>query len=37
MKFIDANDELLVFPVGEDWAGFGFNEKSYNWLKNNWN
>lgn len=36
-QYIDNSDELLVFPVGSDWAGKGFSEKAYNWLNNNWN
>lgn len=35
-SYIDTNDELLVFPVGEDWAGWGFDKKAYDWLNNNW-
>lgn len=35
-KLIDNNDELLVFNVGSNWAGTGFSEKAYAWLKDNW-
>ncbi len=36
MQFTDANDELLIFPVARGWAGYGFSEKAYEWLQNNW-
>lgn len=35
-QYIDSNDELLVFRVAKGWAGRGFSERAYNWLKNNW-
>jgi len=34
-KYIDTNDELLVVKFGDAWAGKGFEEKAYNWLRNN--
>jgi len=37
MTLVDKNDEVLVFPVGEDWAGAGFKEEAYKWLHTNWN
>jgi CRISPR associated protein Cas2 len=36
-NFIDTNDELLVFPVGANWAGIGFSQNAYQWLHTNWN
>ncbi len=35
-RLIDSNDELLVFEVGTHWAGKGFEQKGYDWLKSNW-
>ncbi|WP_294237343.1 hypothetical protein [Chryseobacterium endophyticum] len=35
-KYIDSNDELLIFKTGDSWAGKGFSEKGYKWLHNNW-
>jgi len=34
-KFIDKNDELLVVKFGTEWAGIGFENKAYEWLKTN--
>lgn len=28
--------KVLVFEVGEAWAGFGFNERGTGWLQRNW-
>lgn len=35
-QFIDLGDELLVFNVGTGWAGQGFSEECYQWLRDNW-
>ena len=35
-KFIDSNDEILVFKVGNSWAGKGFSQRGFDWLRNNW-
>lgn len=35
-QYIDSNDELLVFNVAPGWAGKGFNDRAYNWLKKHW-
>ena len=35
--FIDRNDELLVFPVATGWAGVGFQQQAYDWLRDHWN
>lgn len=32
---IDINDDLLVFSVGESWAGAGFSDQRYRWLREN--
>jgi len=34
-KYIDTNDELLIVRFGIEWAGKGFDEKGFTWLKNN--
>lgn len=31
---IDENDKLFVVRVYESWAGTGFSQEEYNWLKN---
>lgn len=33
MQFIDGNDKIFVIEVKRNWAGFGFTEKEYNWIK----
>ena len=35
-KYIDTNDELLVFKVTPGWAGKGFSTRGFQWLKDNW-
>lgn len=32
---VDANDKVLVTPVGPDWATSGFNEDCNKWLRDN--
>lgn len=35
-RYIDSGDELLVVDVtGDGWAGRGFEERAYEWLRNN--
>lgn len=36
VEYIDNTDELLVFKVGDSWAGRGFSKRGYDWLHNNW-
>jgi len=33
---IDNNDKLFVIEVKRNWAGIGFSQEEYNWLKNQW-
>lgn len=33
MKHIDKNDKLFVASLKGSWAGVGFTEKVYNWIK----
>lgn len=33
MKYIDQNDQLFVAALKGEWAGVGFTEKEYNWMK----
>lgn len=35
-QLIDGDDEVLVIDVsGRSWAGCGFEQRAYNWLKKN--
>jgi len=36
-QYMDSNDELLVFTVGTKWAGAGFSQRAYSWLREHWN
>lgn len=33
MKLLDRNDRLFVVSLDREWAGVGFREKEYTWLK----
>lgn len=33
MQFIDSNDKLFVIQVIRNWAGIGFTENEYMWLR----
>ncbi len=33
MRHIDQNDKLFVVAIKKDWAGVGFSEEEYNWMK----
>lgn len=33
MKHLDRNDKLFVISLNKEWAGIGFEEKEYSWLK----
>lgn len=33
MKYIDQNDQLFVAALKGEWAGVGFTEKEYIWMK----
>lgn len=37
MNYIDRNDKLFVIEVNKPWAGTGFTNKEYEWLKDNLN
>lgn len=32
-QFIDSNDKLFVIALKKKWAGIGFSNKEYEWLK----
>lgn len=34
-QFIDENDKLFVIRVTNNWAGYGFSHREYNWLREN--
>jgi hypothetical protein len=34
MSYIDKNDKLFVVALKKDWAGLGFKENEYDWLRN---
>ena len=31
-----SGSKILVFSIGDNWAGKGFSERAYTWLKSNW-
>lgn len=33
IKQIDSNDKLFVVALHREWAGFGFSQREYEWLK----
>lgn len=34
--YLDSDDELLVLDVsGDGWAGKGFEQRAYDWIRNN--
>ena len=33
MKLMDENDKLFICALQKEWAGRGFSEEEYNWLK----
>ena len=35
--YLPSGSKLIVISVGDTWAGKGFSERAYNWLKTNWN
>lgn len=34
-QFIDQNDKVFVAKLTGEWAGFGFTNEEYNWMKSN--
>lgn len=32
-KKIDSNDKLFVVALNREWAGIGFSQREYDWLK----
>ena len=34
-RFIDANDDIVVLGLNENWATHGLSDECNNWLKNN--
>lgn len=35
-QLVDGDDEILVIDVsGRSWAGYGFEQRAYDWLKKN--
>ena len=33
---MDSGDKLMVNSVGDDWASWGLNKSTNEWLKNHW-
>lgn len=33
MRHIDQNDKLFVIALKKEWAGVGFSEEEYSWMK----
>ena len=33
-QFIDSNDKIFVAKLSGEWAGFGFTQEEYDWMKN---
>ena len=34
-QFLDSDDKLIVFSPSKPWAGIGFSNEAYEWIKNN--